>query len=740
MKILYKLSGGFGIVLVLLLAVVGTYQYCVRSTVSNVNDLMEVELKIAENAALVKSAMLKSRESENAFLNTLEISHTRSLEQSIRSLQEKAGTIRTVAAEAGYDESAEKSEQIIALSEKYLSSFTELVSAWERKGLTADSGLKGEFNRVAGILAEKMKEHQVDELYLAFLRLWINEREFKQTTFADVRENLIASMDNYRDALERSTCNPGNKAYQAKELALYKEAFGELDDDEFFYEIMVTTRENMERALNEVYVPMAGELLLNIRQEEKLFLLHGDARYAAATRNAINTLMNQLKTAGVREEFINASETQLNAYKTAFDSLVHEEGLIREAEEKMHSAAAEISREVDQIYQAAMAICDSQAGEISTAANTLSGAAMFMGVIAVIIGIVLAVIITRSITGPVDQVILMARDIAEGQGDLTRRLTYDAKDEIGELAKWFNAFLEKLQAMILDIADNSGTIDRSSGRLLEISGTMSHGAENMGARVASVAGAASDMSASIETISAAMNEASSTAGLVASATEEMNASIGEIAKSAETANTISENAVKEAEKARALMDRLKTAAMEIGKVSETINDISSKTNLLALNATIEASRAGEAGKGFAVVANEIKQLARQTFDATAHINQQITGIQDSTNDATEGMTAITWIINEINSVITMIASTIEEQSITTREIAENVAHSSRAISQVNTQVEEGSRFAGKIAAEIHEVNGAAEEITESSAEVNHSSEQFSGLAKGLKTLVGRFRI
>jgi methyl-accepting chemotaxis protein len=740
MKILYKLSAGFGVVLVLLLGVVGIYQYCVRSTVSNVNDLMEVELKVAESAAQVKSFMLKSRESETAFLNTLEISQTRRLEQSIRSLQEKAGTIRTIAAEAGYTESAEKAEQIIALSEKYLSSFTELVSAWERKGLNADSGLKGEFNRVAGILGEKMKEHQVDELYLAFLRLWISEREFKQTTFADVRENLIASMDTYRDVLEKSTCNPENKAYQAKELKLYRDAFDELGDDEFFYEIMVTTRENMEHSLNQVYVPMAGELLLNIRQEEKHYLLHGDDRYATATRNAINTLVNQLNATGIRKAFIEASEMQLNAYRTAFDALVQEDRIIKDAEEKMHSAAGEISREVDLIYQSAMAISESQTGEISKVANTLSGAAMSMGAVAVLIGIVLAVLITRSITGPANQVILMVRDIAEGQGDLTRRLTYDANDEIGELAKWFNAFLERLQTMILDIADNSGTMDTSSGRLLAIAGSMSRGAENMGARVASVAGAASDMSASIETISTAMNEASSTAGLVASATEEMNASIGEIAKRAETANTISENAVKEAEKARELMARLGTAAMEIGKVSETINDISGKTNLLALNATIEASRAGEAGKGFAVVANEIKQLARQTFDATDHINQQISGIQDSTNNATQGMNAITGIINEINSVISMIASTIEEQSITTREIAENVAQSSRAISQVTTQVEEGSRFAGKIAAEISEVNSAAAGISESSSEVNQSSEKFSRLAQGLKTLVGRFRI
>jgi methyl-accepting chemotaxis protein len=740
MKILYKLSAGFGVVLVLLLCVVGIYQYCVRSTVSNVNDLMEVELKIAENSAQVKSFMLKSRESETAFLNTLEISQTRQLEQNIRSLQEKAGAIRTIAAEAGYTESAEKAEQIIALSEKYLSSFTELVSAWERKGLDADSGLKGEFNRVAGILGEKMKEHQVDELYLAFLRLWISEREFKQTTFADVRENLIASMDTYRDTLEKSTCNPENKAYQAKELKLYRDAFDALGDDEFFYEIMVTTRENMEQALNQVYVPMAGELLLNIRQEEKHYLLHGDDRYAAATRSAVDTLVNQLNTAGIRKAFIEVSEMQLNAYRTAFDALVQEDRIIKDAEEKMHSAAARISREVDLIYQSAMTISESQTGEISKVANTLSGAAMFMGAFAVLIGIVLAVFITRSITGPANQVILMVRDIAEGQGDLTRRLTYDANDEIGELAKWFNAFLERLQAMILDIADNSGTMGTSSDRLLAIAGSMSRGAENMSARVASVAGAAADMSASIETISTAMNEASSTAGLVASATEEMNASIGEIAKRAETANTISETAVKEAEKARALMACLGTAAMEIGKVSETINDISGKTNLLALNATIEASRAGEAGKGFAVVANEIKQLARQTFDATDHINRQISGIQDSTNNATQGMNAITGIINEVNSVISMIASTIEEQSITTHEIAENVAQSSRAISQVTTQVEEGSRFAGKIAAEISEVNSAAAGISESSSEVNQSSEKFSRLAQGLKALVGRFRI
>ena len=740
MKMIYKLGGGFGIVIFLLLGVIGIYQYCVRSTVKSVGNLMAVELKIAENAADVKSLLIESRELQSRFLASRDEAALATLKEGIARLQDEADAINALARQAGYLKSAEKSDRVKDLAEHYLASFLELASAWERKGADAHSGLQGELNKAGAILEEKMKGHQVETLYLAFLRLWICEREFKQTTFADARENLVNSIDAYEAALNRSTCSAESKAYQAKQLTLYKGALEQLDDDEYFYEIMVTTRENIEASLNDVYVPMAGKLLLAIRTHEKSYLLYGEEKDAEATRTAVGTLSDQLKGAGITQTHVTEATEQLDAYANAFAEVLGEERIIEEAEATMGASAREIGEAVEGIYREAMDIAGSRSRTLGDSAETLSRIAMVVGAIAVLIGMVLAFFITRSITVPLKQVITMVADIAQGDGDLTGRLSYGARDEIGELATLFNSFLEKLQGMIRDIAGGSGTIGSASKELLSISGEMTKGADGMSHQLHSVATAASDMSGNIESMAEALNDASSTAHLVASATEEMTASIAEIAGKTETARSISETAVSETHRAKELMETLGRAAKEIGEVPQTIDDISGQTNLLALNATIEAARAGEAGKGFAVVANEIKTLAHEAGAATTRINEQIVGIQNAAKNTTAGMNATAQTIHEIDQIIQTIGTTIEEQSVTTREISGNLAQSSQAIALVNDQARDGARFADQIAREITEVSHTAATLVSSSDMVNTHAEDVTGLSGGLQEQVGKFRI
>ncbi|MEA2083130.1 MAG: methyl-accepting chemotaxis protein [Thermodesulfobacteriota bacterium] len=362
------------------------------------------------------------------------------------------------------------------------------------------------------------------------------------------------------------------------------------------------------------------------------------------------------------------------------------------------------------------------------------------GVIITIIAAVIIFLFTVRITNPISKVADSLKDIAQGEGDLTKRIEVKSRDETGELAKHCNIFMEKLQGIIKDIAGNAELLSTSSTELSEISQQMSSSADETSGRANTVATAAEEMSSNMNSVAAAVEEASTNVGFVATSTEEMTSVINEIAQNTEKARGITGEAVSEAQSASEKVDELGKAAQDIGKVTETITEISEQTNLLALNATIEAARAGEAGKGFAVVANEIKELAKQTAEATSEIRSKIEGIQNSTEGTVYQIEQITKITNQVNEIVATIATAVEEQSVTTKEIANNVVQASQGISEVTENVAQSSTVSGEIAKDIAEVNQASSEMSNSSSQVNMSAEELTKLAENLKEKVGQFRI
>ena len=168
------------------------------------------------------------------------------------------------------------------------------------------------------------------------------------------------------------------------------------------------------------------------------------------------------------------------------------------------------------------------------------------------------------------------------------------------------------------------------------------------------------------------SDTSEGAQTAAAAVEEMSASVQEIANSATQAVTVAREAVTAASTASDRVAQLDLSSQEIGVVVKLITSIAEQTNLLALNATIEAARAGEAGKGFAVVASEVKELARETADATQRITKMIGTLQDDSSHVTTALTAITDLIHQISDAQTSIAGAVEEQSATTNEISRSV--------------------------------------------------------------------
>ena len=174
-----------------------------------------------------------------------------------------------------------------------------------------------------------------------------------------------------------------------------------------------------------------------------------------------------------------------------------------------------------------------------------------------------------------------------------------------------------------------------------------------------------------------------------------------------------------------LWDKRNLVSGEIGNVIKAIASIAQQTNLLALNATIEAARAGEAGLGFAAVANEVKELAKQTANATEDISQKIEAIQADTKGSVEAIAQITTIINQINDIQNTIASAVEEQTATTNEIARNV-----------NQAAQGS---SDIARNITSVAEAAQSTTASASKTQKAAVELSQTATELQELVSRFK-
>ncbi|MEE9290429.1 MAG: methyl-accepting chemotaxis protein, partial [Alphaproteobacteria bacterium] len=183
-------------------------------------------------------------------------------------------------------------------------------------------------------------------------------------------------------------------------------------------------------------------------------------------------------------------------------------------------------------------------------------------------------------------------------------------------------------------------------------------------------------------------------------------------------------AVEETERTNATIEGLVEAAQKIGEVVDLINDIANQTNLLALNATIEAARAGDAGRGFAVVASEVKSLANQTAKATEEIGNQISAMQNVTEDAVGAIKSIGTIIGEISEISTSIASSVEEQGAATQEISRNVQEAATGTQEVNTNISGVNQLASETGAAAKQMLDASAELSKQAGSLGEDVKKF----------------
>ena len=244
--------------------------------------------------------------------------------------------------------------------------------------------------------------------------------------------------------------------------------------------------------------------------------------------------------------------------------------------------------------------------------------------------------------------------------DLSARIVEDGRDEIGQIRSDLNVVVDMLAEAVTGMSAIATELNRSAGRLGEVSTDLDGDVSRASTRAEAVTAASTQVSMDIDTVAAGVRG--------------LTASIADIATSASEAARVSSTGVEVATSTNAIVEHLEESSTAIKEVVRTITAVAEQTNLLALNATIEAARAGESGKGFAVVAGEVKELAQQAAQATGDINGRILTIQSDSRAAVTAIGQISDIISQINGLQSTIAAAVEEQTSVTGEIERRVAN------------------------------------------------------------------
>jgi len=351
--------------------------------------------------------------------------------------------------------------------------------------------------------------------------------------------------------------------------------------------------------------------------------------------------------------------------------------------------------------------------------------ALIVAGIAIALGLLVAALVARGIVRPIRVAVDAMRDIAAGEGDLTRRLEERGRNEVAELGQAFNQFAEKVRRLVSEVAGSTSQVAAAAEEMSAITDEFNRDVAQQRHEIEQVATAMNEMTATVQDVARNAAQAAASAQAADREAQQGQQVVHETVSSIESVSV-------EVEHTASAIQRLEADSQSISAVLEVIRGVAEQTNLLALNAAIEAARAGEQGRGFAVVADEVRTLASRTQQSTLEIQQVIEQLQSGARNAAEVMhrgraqvdssvlqaqqagsslTSITSAVASISDMNVQIASAAEQQSAVSDEISQNVVN----------------------------INQVADRVTEAAGQTAQASSQLAHLAAGLQSLVGQFK-
>jgi methyl-accepting chemotaxis protein len=326
--------------------------------------------------------------------------------------------------------------------------------------------------------------------------------------------------------------------------------------------------------------------------------------------------------------------------------------------------------------------------------------------------------ISLKISKPIVNMAAVLKDIAEGEGDLTKTVPVASNDEIGEMAKYFNSFIEKLNGIVINIKGYSKSI--------------SSGTQDLSQRMEQIGNTENTLLETTSSTSAAVEEMAGNISTIADNTNHLSTNANETEQLAVDGRKAVQGTIDGINKVKYVLEEgakevksLGNRTTEIGNITTVINDIADQTNLLALNAAIESARAGEHGRGFAVVADEVRKLAERTTESTKEITKMISTIQHETNNVIKRMEEVTAEViegvkladstggilerivarmGELKQMVNMVANSTNEQSMATNEISDQTIRVTQSVQETGKAVSQSSASTREIATVCEKLN------------------------------------
>ncbi|MFZ1011381.1 MAG: methyl-accepting chemotaxis protein [Candidatus Sulfotelmatobacter sp.] len=442
--------------------------------------------------------------------------------------------------------------------------------------------------------------------------------------------------------------------------------------------------------------------------------------------DAVEALMKESETLSKQAQALIQKTEESGVISAAFEKLTQANAdvtklLLQARNAESHQAIIEKANPAFEGFLRAVSEHQDKLGQTldnrATQAYARSSHLAFAVYLVVIIGAGLtfagSLAVLRTITQSLSRLTRMIQDIAEGEGDVTKRVEIAgafSNDELGQVSRLFNRFMDKLQELLRGVVAHTHELATASQQLLDAS-------QQISANSGQTADQANSVSRVTQQVTQNLQSLSTGAG-------EMKSTIQSIAGNANEAAKVATTAVSAARAANATVAKLGQSGAEIGVVIKVITSIARQTNLLALNATIEAARAGEAGKGFAVVAKEVKELAKQTAQATDDISHKIAAIQVDTKGAVQAIGTVSGVINQINDISATIAAAVEEQSATTDEMTRNASEAAGGAVNISTNISGVAQAADGTSARAQDSLKAAQDLATIASQLGGLMAQF----------------